>query len=173
MLEYEKYWHFIDLPFKVFPSGDTYFPSSTHEEARARILQAIRTQKRIILIAGKAGSGKTTLWKRIRGDLEQYNIPFSMGVVGENMGFNSTRDSDELIGVLKDKLRDNIEKGATNIWLIDECQAIKDHDVWERLRLLTNWSNNGSPVLTLFLLGQPEVIPIIRDKEGFPQRAQS
>jgi HD-GYP domain-containing protein (c-di-GMP phosphodiesterase class II)/type II secretory pathway predicted ATPase ExeA len=184
MLEYEKYWHFIDLPFKVFPSGDTYFPSSTHEEARARILQAIRTQKRIILIAGKAGSGKTTLWKRIRGDLEQYNIPFSMGVVenpmggfseivrelGENMGVNATRDSDELIGVLKDKLRDNIEKGATNIWLIDECQAIKDHDVWERLRLLTNWSNNGSPVLTLFLLGQPEVIPIIRDKEGFTQR---
>ncbi len=184
MLEYEKYWHFLDLPFKVFPSGDTYFPSSTHEEARARIFQAIRTHKRIILIAGNAGSGKTTLWKRIKGDLEQYNIPFTMGVVenpmgdfseivkelGESMGVASTRDGDGVIDILKDKLRDNVEKGATNIWLIDECQAIKDHDVWERLRLLTNWSWNGSPVLTLFLLGQPEVIPILQDKEGFTQR---
>ena len=86
MLEYEKYWHFLDLPFKVFPSGDTYFPSSTHEEARARIFQAIRTHKRIILIAGNAGSGKTTLWKRIKADLEQYNIPFNMGVVENPMG---------------------------------------------------------------------------------------
>jgi len=184
MLEYEKYWHFLDLPFKVFPTGDTYFPSSTHEEGRARIFQAIRTRKRIILIAGKAGSGKTTLWKRIKGDLEKYDVPFAMGVVenpmgdfseivrelGESMGIASARDSDGLIGVLKDKLRDNVEKGATNIWLIDECQVIKDQDVWERLRLLTNWSWNGSPVLTLFLLGQPEVIPILRDKEGFTQR---
>jgi HD-GYP domain-containing protein (c-di-GMP phosphodiesterase class II)/type II secretory pathway predicted ATPase ExeA len=184
MLEYEKYWHFLDLPFKVFPSGDTYFPSSTHEEARARIFQAIRTRKRIILITGKAGSGKTTLWKRIKCDLEQNNVPFAMGVVenpmgdfseivkelGDNMGVAPARDNEELIGVLKDKLRDNVDKGATNIWLIDECQAIKDQDVWERLRLLTNWSWNGSPVLTLFLLGQPEVIPILRDKEGFTQR---
>ena len=184
MLEYEKYWHFLDLPFKVFPSGDTYFPSSTHEEARARIFQAIRTHKRIILIAGNAGSGKTTLWKRIKADLEQYNIPFNMGVVenpmgnfsdivkelGDNMGIVSSRNGDGVIDILKDKLRDNVEKGATNIWLIDECQTIKNQDVWERLRLLTNWSWNGSPVLTLFLLGQPEVIPILRDKEGFTQR---
>ncbi|MBN1255256.1 MAG: HD domain-containing protein [Deltaproteobacteria bacterium] len=184
MLEYEKYWHFLDLPFKVFPSGDTYFPSVTHEEARARIFQAIRTRKRIILIAGEAGSGKTTLWKRIKGDLEKYGIPFAMGVVenpmgsfseimsemGESMGLVPSRDNEGLLGALKDKLRDNIEKGITNIWLIDECQVVKDQEIWERLRLLTNWSWNGSPALTLFLLGQPEVIPIIRDKEGFTQR---
>jgi HD-GYP domain-containing protein (c-di-GMP phosphodiesterase class II) len=184
MLEYEKYWHFIDLPFKVFPSGDTYFPSATHEEARARIFQAIRTRKRIILITGKPGSGKTTLWKRIKGDLEQHKIPFAMGVVenpmgnfpeimkemGGSMGLANSRDNGELLGALRDKLRENVEKGATNIWLIDECQVIKEPDIWERLRLLTNWSLNGSPALTLFLLGQPEVIPIIREKEGFSQR---
>jgi HD-GYP domain-containing protein (c-di-GMP phosphodiesterase class II)/type II secretory pathway predicted ATPase ExeA len=186
LLEYEKYWHFLDLPFKIFPSGDTYFPSSTHEEARARIFQAIRTRKRIVLIAGKAGSGKTTLWQKIRGDLENYDISFSMGVVenpmgdfrdivkeiAENMGlsFSSNNDSGKVLGALKDKFRDNVEKGSTNIWLIDECQAIKDGDIWERLRLLTNWSWNGSPVLTLFLLGQPEIVPILREKEGFTQR---
>jgi len=184
MLEYEKYWHFIDLPFKVFPSGDTYFPSATHEEARARIFQAIRTRKRIILITGKPGSGKTTLWKRIKGDLEQHHIPFAMGIaenpmenfseimreMAESMGLANSRDGGELLGALRDKLRENVEKGTTNIWLIDECQVIKDPDIWERLRLLTNWSLNGSPALTLFLLGQPEVIPILREKEGFSQR---
>jgi HD-GYP domain-containing protein (c-di-GMP phosphodiesterase class II)/type II secretory pathway predicted ATPase ExeA len=184
MLEYEKYWHFLDLPFKVFPTGDTYFPSSTHEEARARIFQAIRTRKRIILISGKAGSGKTTLWKRIKGDLGKYDIPFAMGIVenplgdffdimgeiGENMDLPISRDNGEIVGALRDKARDNVEQGATNIWLIDECQAIKDKEIWERLRLLTNWSWNGSPVLTLFLLGQPEIVPILREKEGFTQR---
>jgi HD-GYP domain-containing protein (c-di-GMP phosphodiesterase class II)/type II secretory pathway predicted ATPase ExeA len=184
MLEYEKYWHFIDLPFKVFPSGDTYFPSATHEEARARIIQAIRTRKRIILISGKPGSGKTTLWKKIKGDLEKHNMPVAMGVVenpmgnfseimreiGGSMDLAASRDNGELLGVLRDKVRDNVKKGTTNIWLIDECQVIKDTDIWERLRLLTNWSLNGSPALTLFLLGQPEVIPLLREKEGFSQR---
>jgi HD-GYP domain-containing protein (c-di-GMP phosphodiesterase class II)/type II secretory pathway predicted ATPase ExeA len=184
MLEYEKYWHFVDLPFKVFPTGDTYFPSATHEEARARIFQAIRTRKRIILITGKPGSGKTTLWKRIKGDLEKHNIPFAMGVVenpmgnfseimkeiGGSMDLATSRDNGELLGALRDKVRANVKKGATNIWLIDECQVIKDTDIWERLRLLTNWSLNGSPALTLFLLGQPEVIPLLREKEGFSQR---
>src|SRR4030042_934574 len=120
MLEYEKYWHFLDLPFKVFPTGDTYFPSTTHEEARARIFQAIRTRKRIIVIAGKPGSGETTLWKRIKGDLEKHNIPFAMGVVenpmgnfseimremGENMGLVPPRDNGELLGALRDNLRE-------------------------------------------------------------------
>jgi HD-GYP domain-containing protein (c-di-GMP phosphodiesterase class II) len=184
MLEYEKYWHFIDLPFKVFPSGDTYFPSATHEEARARIFQAIRTRKRIILITGQPGSGKTTLWKRIKGDLEKNNIPFAMGIaenpmgnfseimreMADSMGLATSRDDAELLGALRDKLRTNVERGTTNIWLIDECQVIKDADIWERLRLLTNWSLNGFPALTLFLLGQPEVIPILREKEGFSQR---
>src|SRR4030042_626705 len=184
MLEYEKYWHFIDLPFKVFPSGDTYFPSATHEEARARIIQAIRTRKRIILISGKAGSGKTTLWKKIKGELEQHKMPVAMGIVenpmgnfsefmreiGGSMDLATSRDNGELLGALRDKLRDNVKRGATNIWLIDECQVIKDTDIWERLRLLTNWSLNGSPALTLFLLGQPEVIPLLREKEGFSQR---
>ncbi len=184
MLEYEKYWHFIDLPFKVFPTGDTYFPSATHEEARARIFQAIRTRKRIILITGKPGSGKTTLWKKIKDDLEKNNIPFAMGIaenpmgdfsqimreMSESIGLAHVRNGGELVGALRDKLRANVEKGATNIWLIDECQAIKDPDVWERLRLLTNLSLNGFPALTLFLLGQPEVIPILREKEGFSQR---
>ena len=184
MLEYEKYWHFIDLPFKVFPSGDTYFPSATHEEARARIIQAIRTRKRIILIAGKPGSGKTTLWKKIKADLEKNNIPFTMGIaenpmgnfseimreMGESMGLTTPRDDAELLGALREKVRDNVKKGTTNIWLIDECQVIKDTDIWERLRLLTNWSLNGSPALTLFLLGQPEVIPLLREREGFSQR---
>jgi HD-GYP domain-containing protein (c-di-GMP phosphodiesterase class II)/type II secretory pathway predicted ATPase ExeA len=183
-LEYEKYWHFMDLPFKVFPSGDTYFPSATHEEARARIFQAIRTGKRIILIIGKPGSGKTTLWKKIKGDLEKHSLPFAMGVVenpmgnffeivremGKSMGLVPTRDSGEFLGALRDKLRANVGRGATNIWLIDECQVIKDTDIWERLRLLTNWSLNGSPALTLFLLGQPEIIPLLREKEGFSQR---
>jgi HD-GYP domain-containing protein (c-di-GMP phosphodiesterase class II)/type II secretory pathway predicted ATPase ExeA len=184
MLEYEKYWHFIDLPFKVFPSGDTYFPSATHEEARARIFQAIRTHKRIILIAGNPGSGKTTLWKRIKSDLEANGFPFSMGVsenpmgnfldilkeIAEDMGIVPASDGSQVLGELRDKLRDNVEKGKTNIWLIDECQVIKDADTWEKLRLLTNWSINGTPVLTLFLLGQSEVIPVLREKEGFSQR---
>jgi len=98
------------------------------------------------------------------------NFSEIMREIGGSMDLATSRDNGELLGALRDKLRDNVKRGATNIWLIDECQVIKDTDIWERLRLLTNWSLNGSPALTLFLLGQPEVIPLLREKEGFSQR---
>lgn len=184
-LKYEKYWNLSRLPFKSIPDTDMFFPSATHTEAKVRILHAIRTGKNAALVTGKIGSGKTILWRSLKKDLEISEPLISVSVItnpnlelidflkemAKQIGVQiSSENKREILNAIEEKLIQECREGKTPIIIIDECQVIKDREIWNELRLMLNWLYNDTPILTPILIGQPEVADIISSIRELAQR---
>jgi type II secretory pathway predicted ATPase ExeA len=79
-----------------------------------------------------------------------------------------TRKTDVLI-MLEDMLKNNLNDGKKTVVIIDEAHVIEDKNIFEEIRLLLNLQYEDKFLLTLLLLGQPE----LKDKvEGIKQLNQ-
>ena len=67
-------------------------------------------------------------------------------------------------------LVNNVRDGKRNLLIIDEAHTITDPDVFEELRLLLNFQTTESYLMTLFLMGQPELKERIQKNKQFLQR---
>ncbi|MDI6839371.1 MAG: AAA family ATPase [bacterium] len=79
------------------------------------------------------------------------------------------RKTDILI-VLEKLLTDNIKDGKKTVVVIDEAHTIEDKNIFEELRLLLNFQLEDKFLLTLVLLGQPELNSKIEDNKQLAQR---
>jgi general secretion pathway protein A len=76
----------------------------------------------------------------------------------------------KLLHLLNDRLHENYKKGKQTIIVVDEAQAIPDDGVFEELRLLLNFQLNDRFLLTLVLMGQPELNDRVNAMKQFAQR---
>jgi len=58
-------------------------------------------------------------------------------------------------------LVENSERGQHAVVIVDEAHLLDDAESWEALRLLMNFESAGRPGLTLVLVGQTGVLPIL------------
>ena len=85
------------------------------------------------------------------------------------LGLPATGNKIEMLHQLNDHLLKNNQNGITTVVMVDEAQAIQDEQIFEELRLLLNFQLNDRFLLTLVLLGQPE----LQDRlQAIPQLAQ-
>jgi general secretion pathway protein A len=63
-----------------------------------------------------------------------------------------------------------MNKGRDTVLIIDEAQAIRDLMAFEELRLLLNFQLNNRFLLTLLLIGQPELREKIDELKQLKQR---
>ncbi len=167
---YEKYWGLNTLPFENVPDPRFLYRSSQHEEALMRLMYATKTQKGASMLTGEIGCGKTTLSRVYIQELssDEYEIGlianpclsptdflkeilFQLGVE------KSFADKTEMLHVLNEKMLDNLKNGKKTIVIIDEAQAIESETTLEELRLLLNFQLNDQFLVTLILIGQPEL----------------
>jgi hypothetical protein len=64
---------------------------------------------------------------------------------------------------------ENMQKGRTTLFIIDEAQMISD-ETFEEIRLLLNFQLNDRFLLNLVLIGQPELRDKIRAYKQLDQR---
>src|SRR5713101_7576193 len=64
-LMYESHFGLRRRPFRTTPDSEYYYPGTSHEEALARLLQAIDDMEGIALLTGEPGTGKTLLCHRL------------------------------------------------------------------------------------------------------------
>jgi len=76
----------------------------------------------------------------------------------------------ELIHQLNDHLYKNLNEGKSSVIIVDEAQLIDDELTFEELRLLLNFQLNDRFLLTLILIGQPELREKIRMIRQLDQR---
>jgi len=76
----------------------------------------------------------------------------------------------QMLAALNERFYDNINNNRDTVIMIDEAQAIDDLRTFEELRLLLNFQLNERFLITLILIGQPELREKINELEQFKQR---
>ena len=167
---YQEHWGLKELPFENVPDPRFFYPSPAHQEALMRLFYAVNNRKGAAMLTGEVGCGKTILSRMFVQDLagDRYEI----GLVANpslppldflrevlyQLGAESKATSKlDLLHSLNDLVVQNLNAGKETVIIIDEAQAIDDSDTLEELRLLLNFQLNDRFLLTLILIGQPEL----------------
>lgn len=167
---YEDYWGLKEKPFENTPDPHFLYYSSKHEEALSRMLYAIRERKGAAILSGEYGSGKTILSRVLLEELnkERYQtvlifnprippIEFLQEIVYQLGGNDASESKTKLLRILNEILYNNRNENKSTIIAVDEAQAIESEEIFEELRLLLNFQLDDMFLLTLLLLGQPEL----------------
>lgn len=181
-MHYEAYWGLKLAPFENVPDPRFYFPSPKHEEGLHRLLYGVEARKGAVLLTGEIGCGKTTLSRQFIQHLAQDRYDTALianptidahefiGEVLYQLGMNATGTKLDRLHQLNEHLMANLKQGKDTVIIVDEAQAIKADDVFEELRLMLNFQLNDRFLLTLILLGQPELNARINAIQQLAQR---
>ncbi len=179
---YERHFGFSEKPFNLTPDSRYLFLSSRHQEAYANLEFGVAQGSGFLLLTGEVGTGKTTLIRHFlsqaRPDVRTAVILYPALSAGE-LFHAILQDLDVPFagGTLKDAVdalfRALIEArrlGLKVVVLIDEAQSLKPH-VLEQLRLLSNLETEREKLLTVVLVGQPELRDML-DQPALRQLSQ-
>ncbi len=165
------YAHFYQLsenPFNLTPDPKFHYVNTSTREAMASILHGVKSRKGFITLIAEAGTGKTTLLKRIVDEIEgetQVVFVFNPGVsFDELLEFICSELGIEthgckrlhLLDRLNSHLLEQLTRGRNVVVMIDEAQTLED-SVLEELRLLSNLETAKEKILQILLSGQPEL----------------
>lgn len=181
---YRKYWRLREKPFENTPDPHFLYYSRRHEEALSRMLYVIREQKGAAILTGEYGSGKTLLSRVLLEELnqDQYQSALifnprlpSLELLKEviyqlGRDVSSLSNKTDLLHSLNEILYKNKNEDKNTVIVVDEAQAIGEEESFEELRLLLNFQLNDNFLLTLILLGQPELKKKIDNMPQLRQR---
>ncbi len=165
---FEEHFGFHTKPFGRTPDPAFLYESTQHREALARLEYAV-DEKDLALLTGDVGSGKTTLSRALIdrvGDQRPVVLLINprltptqlLKAIAAGLGI---RDSDfgrfELMDAIQAKLVELHEQGREPVVIIDEAQLIPTKATFDEIRLLTNFQLDDQNLLSLILVGQPEL----------------
>jgi len=176
---YEEFYGLKLRPFTKTPDPRFLFMSRTHEEALARLQYAVE-EKELILLTGEVGCGKTTLTRALIDSLgEKYRVILIINprltpaqflrTVSKRLDIEaSCTFKDDLLEAIYSKVYEDYEAGITPVIIIDEAQLIPNKGTFEEIRLLTNFQLDDTNMLSLILVGQPDLRRRLNHKAYLP-----
>ena len=186
---YEAYWGLKEKPFQNTPDPRFLYLSAQHEDALMKLSYCVTQDLGCAMLTGIFGCGKTLLGKALLNDLGKDKVRFTfitspsynepaelLRAVVRGLSPQALPDkktellSDPLIEKLQSILIDNVRDGKENIVLIDEAHTIEDARLFEQLRLLLNFQAEERFLLTLLILGQPELKDKVESNKPLDQR---
>ncbi|WP_430462392.1 AAA family ATPase [Thalassolituus sp. LLYu03] len=170
---YLDYFGFKRFPFSIAPDPDFLFPSRGHQEALAHLQYALSGHGGLICLTGEVGTGKTTLCRRFLASVPdtvrtayvfnpQLTSAELLQSLCDELGFACPPSSSlrDLYRYLNEGLLEAYAQGHQVICVIDEAQAMPA-ELLEQVRLLTNLETGQAKLLTLILVGQPELRDVL------------
>jgi general secretion pathway protein A len=165
---YCDFYRLRERPFNVTADPKFLYLNACYREALASLHYGITQRKGFITLIGEAGTGKTTLLKKLMDDLDENTRTVFI--------FNTNVSFDEMLEYifhefelpvhngkrlymlqrLNTFLLDELREGRNVALLIDEAQDL-EFSVMEDLRLLSNLETAKEKILQIVLSGQPEL----------------
>jgi type II secretory pathway predicted ATPase ExeA len=178
---YKRYFGFTEKPFSKTPDPRFLFLSRGHEEALAR-LEFVVEERDIAVLSGEIGCGKTTLSRALMDRLgPRFRFCYIINPRLNALEFLRTiaRIFDiEQPATTKDALIDQIQTAIYGlnqhdicpVLVIDEAQMITDAEVFDEIRLLTNFQLDDRNLMAVVIMGQPELRPMLTSSRFEPLR---
>jgi general secretion pathway protein A len=183
---YEEFYSFKDRPLTLSPDPSFLFLGKSHSRAMDILEYGIASDAGITVISGEVGTGKTTL---VRNLLDQLGDDVTVGLItNTQQSFGDllkwvllsyeieTDETDhiKLYQIFVNFITKEHRAGRRVILIIDEAQNL-GMDALEDIRMLTNINVDKTLVLQLVLVGQPELVELLRKKElrQFAQRVSA
>lgn len=178
---YESFYGLTSKAFDLIPDPDKVYMSEAHEEALAVLRYGVIDRKGFLLLTGDVGTGKTTLLQLLAKSLDSkvhlclisnptlslsdfyYYLAAKYGL-REYEG-NKAKFLLDFAEFLK-RCRENQERV---LLIIDEAHVLPV-DLLEEIRLLSNQEYQEFGVMSVFLVGQPELNDRLADDRLLPLR---
>lgn len=187
---YEEYWGLAEKPFQNTPDPRFFYFSAQHEDALMKLSYAVAQDLGCGMLTGIFGCGKTLLAKVLLSELDRekrYAYAFVTnplvsepaellrsivrGLSPQALPEKKTELlADPLLEKLNVILLDNMRDGKRNVVFVDEAHTIEDTRLFEQLRMILNFQLEDRFMLTLLILGQPELKEKIESIKPFDQR---
>jgi len=166
---YKVFYGLQARPFSKTPDPRFLYFSKSHREAYARLLHAVE-EREMILLTGGIGCGKTTLSRALMDELsDNYRIvlltnprlsPLEfLQTLALRLGVDAPSLSKaELLEQLGSRLYSLYRQTIHPVLIVDEAQLIPHKDVFDEIRLLTNYQLDDVNLISVVLMGQPELL---------------
>ncbi|MCK8516822.1 AAA family ATPase [Methylonatrum kenyense] len=171
---YLEHFRLQDFPFRLIPDSEFFFLSQAHARAKAYLEYTVMSRDGFVVITGEIGAGKTTLLNMLIDEFSdrvllahihqsQLNdIEFLQAVLsafGESI--SGLQGKVELLNRLQSFLEQQALGGRRVVLAVDEAQSL-GYPALEQIRMLAGMEANKQKLLSIILVGQPELQQVIQ-----------
>ena len=181
---YKKHFNLKDKPFNLIPDPDYLYLSSKHKIGLSLLEYGLmETAAGLTVISGEVGAGKTTLirklMRRIDHDQLMVGIINNTSTIKEELMSwvasvfelpHENKDNVTIFREFQQFLIQEYAKGRRTVLIVDEAQNLGGKAL-EELRMLTNINADRDQLLQIVLVGQPELLEILKQQQ-YAQIAQ-
>ena len=162
------YFGLREEPFSLAPDPAFFYDDPQLHEAFADVRYAIEVKKGLVVVTGEAGTGKTTLLRKLMSDSgsntsfvfvsnSYLDLTELLHIILHDVGLAPHQeDEPSMIAELTAYLNAQLEKGQVTCVLIDEAQSLSAELV-EAISFLSDLENNRQKLLQIVLAGQPRM----------------
>lgn len=170
---YVQHFGLQKSPFSLTPDPGFLFLTEKHRDALAGLLFGVTHRRGFMAMTGEAGTGKTTLIRKLLLSIPVTCAQFSVIVnptltrsellesILMDFGEKSIPASKALrLSLLKNLLLRAHAEGKTSVLVIDEAHLLQG-ELLEEIRLLSNFETAESKLLQIVLAGQVELNAVL------------